>query len=425
MRSIFPNDLSIAEFAFILGINPWNMAGFGTNVPQNTTADLQSDGGGTGCCDATCWLDNGGISGQLSRADVSAAIMVAETKFFDHIGYYPAPRYAVEKVDYPQTRVIGVPNSMFTAHWEPKSVDLLGGYFRALGVELCAMLEEGAALVPTFNLDLKVGIPEVSLADGFEVTVTVPDGTTPEEIHLYFTEADRLEEPREQWEIRPIRVKQLTPTSMKISGAAYLLVKPVQQIRPDADCLDTLDDDNYVTTAEVWRCVTDTTQQGVLGWNIPGDCSNPPCRNTEQPFCALDVGDGICSAIAPSPAVWDEDTLAFKYVPLTICQVPAYVRVNYLSGFARRYGLMDRVHAQIIAYLAAAELDCTLCSCTCTGKKLALYRDYPKTVTDESDNGRGYTRTEKREYKKEYYPFGERTGEVKAWQLAEPKMVCR
>lgn len=427
MRSEFPNLLSLDEWALLMGIGSWRMAGFGVNVPS--TRVIRDNTMAADCCDLTCWFEYLYQKGQLSRQDVSIAIMEAESAFFQEIGYHPAPRYtANEKVNYPRAKdgMLGY-DSIFQPGGRLKSVQLRGGYLIGLGVQACTLVGE-PSIVLTSPLNMKVDVngTPTDVPDSFELTFTVPEGTTPAELQLFFTAADRFNEPRDQWEIRPINVS-IDPDTLlaTITGSSYLLVPPALRLAPDTECLDTLDTANYVESVELWRCTLDATDQGRFAWDVR-NCVTVPCDPVYQPFCALERGEPGCTYIAPSPASYDTDAGAFKHERLTICQVPDYVYANYVSGIPRVNGRMERLHALIIAQLAASYLECSLCACNCTRAKLEIYRDYAKVKTSEGESGirgDGYRPMELTDPDKNN-PFGQRFGQISAWRMARTRQIC-
>lgn len=420
MRSLYPNLLSLGEWARQMGLDPWKMAGF-RNSPVSPYDASVSGTQHTSC--PGIWSEMTFQRNQLARSDVSQAIMEAEDLFARTIGYWPAPKALVaEERKYPSANSFYGNAGVVTKTGRLKSLRLKYGHLIAVGLETETQLESAAAITLTFDMAYTVSIsPPKTVPDGFRLEVTVESGTQPDEIHLYYTEADRLNQPREQWEIRPIRV-EVDGTTAIITGEAWALGDPKKLMAINTDYLDATDTASYVDTAEVWRRQIDETTQGEFIWQGSGGCDDPPCGETRQTFCAS-VEKHLCSFIVPSPAVWDNNAEQFKQASCAVAAVPRRLEVNYVAGVRRVNGQMDATHARVIAMLAASLLECDIAACNCTKDRIERYAKYEGFMKDDGKGGvtgKQYERVKVAPNN----PFGERHGQARAWMTASKWVLC-
>lgn len=397
MRSEAPTLLSLSEFAVNMGLNPWFVAGYCTNVPKSPTVGNSNE------CDGY-WHEYTYQANLLSRQDVANAIMDAEYTFADAIGFWPAPHYEeLEEQRYPS----------YGGYFQPdgtlKAFKMRYGKLIRLGKQTRVVLHADVAAVLTDPLGLTVHLPngtDSPVPDTFTVSTTVPTGTAPEEVELYFTETDRLDQPQRKWQIRPIQV-EITGTAATITGRAWQLAPPALVLSTNASCMDALTD--YVESVEVVRVVTDETNHGEFAWpRTP--CAAPPCTEYTYSLCA-EIEEQERSTLAPRPATWDTPNSQFKAGRPDNCNPPSKVRINYTSGVPRTAdGEMDSDMASIISKLAASYLDCTSCACHCTKKRLEGWHLYEQ-ANYETPSGKG-----SRAILPDKNSFGYRHGAAEAWR---------
>lgn len=394
MRSEVPTLLSLSEFATIMGLNPFRVAGYCTNVPEVAFS-------GERCCDGH-WFEYTYQNNALSRQDVASAIYDAEQTFADAIGFWPAPHYAeLESHKYPGA------TGYYQADGSPKSVTLKYGKLNQFGKQTRVVLDDDASAILTnpLGLSVRIGGSDVPIPDTFTVSVAVPGGTLPEEMELYFTETDRLGEARRKWQIKPISVVILSGVAV-ITGRSWLLAPPELVKNTKAICMDARVD--YVDSVEVVRVVTDATDVGLFYWPT-APCSTPPCAESSYTLCS-GIKDADFSVITPTPALWNEENEVFKIGSPPNCAPPTKVKINYTSGYPRTEdGEMDADIASIIAHLAASFLDCESCACRCTKERLDKFQKYETIKVSDT----GY-----RPVLPEKNPFGERYGAMRAWREA-------
>ncbi len=414
MRSLYPNLLTLAEWAQFMGLDPWRMAGY-CNSPR--PADLSQGGN---CCDGI-WTEFGYQRNQLSRTDVSQAIMVAEELFAASIGYWPAPKAVVNEArNYPWGENALSYAGMLNRKGGFKSVRLRYAHALKLGVEVYELVDT-VSITPSFVMGYEAGQQEDPVPDHFTFDVLLPDGMTPDEIRVYHTAANRLNEPRDEWEIRPLSISMSGQTAT-VQGDAWLFGQPKLLIDANAPCLSATDiEGSFVAQVEVWRCHFDETQHGNFVWEDAG-CAAPPCSETRQSFCAS-IRVEPCSYVAPRPATYDSELQAFKWVTTCPPAPPRRLEVNYKSGILLSNYRMERRHGRVIAVLAASLLDCSICACGCTKERLDKYSHYEQALKDE---GIGGVKTFERikNPRQSENPFGERYGQLQAWMQARNWVIC-
>lgn len=381
MRASTETLLSLFEWGALLGIDPWELAQF--RSPREHAAQCES-----------VWMQHQWQQDYLSREEVAGAIAAAEAAIADELGYWPAPVYTTETVEYPRPAPhwLTVPKIVLPLRWSK----VHGG-----GVLARALIEPAAALV--LSDEDGDGVNET-----FTVTVAM-DVTDTSEIALYYTAADRNNAPLDEtWRIRPVEVT-VNGGLATIRGHAALLTKPALTFRVDAEALEPDDAANYVASAAVYRVYRDATatvdnpQQGVAIWDTPlNPCREAPCEQSSRPVCLVDrLTERAQARITPvAPSGCDH------------WRNPDSVRLHYLSGVPRVDGRMERQMAEIVARLATAWLPVEKCGCERSHRIISYWRALinaddttgePRPLTIEEVNN----------------PFGPRRGAVWAWQRVQ------
>lgn len=371
------NGLGLFQWAEHFGLSPWRVAGFGDKSPDC--------GGQANCCDGT-WFEYAHQRDQLARRDVIFAIQQAELEFSQVVGYWPSPVYTEgEKLYYPQS------GHSFHNGSGLKTIVAKYGKLIQAGQKVCTKIGDATVtLTSPLNMEVSDGADglnsgtTVEINDSFTATRVVPAGTLASELRFYHTEAARLGEPKEEWPIQGLKVS-VSGTTATISGRSWHLANPAVQMRTDCEELDPTSAGSFVTAIEVWRCTVDACEQGHFIYLNSG-CATPPCASSTYPFCTQIIDDRE-GRLAPYPADCDEDDV-FQRSVISECAAPDRVSLNYVSGIPfDAQGRMERGHARIIALLAASYLDCTVCACDCTKKRLEKYAEPPKVKISEGRSG--------------------------------------
>jgi hypothetical protein len=421
MRSALQTGLTLTEFAEIFSaIHPWKLAqiGFGevatpslgptTAFPGRQTANKANCG--------PCVFEYGYQDGRISRTDIVEAIAQAELLWANFTGFWPSPRYFPQEeialgndcrrwwADCCDSENAPDPRNLLQLNW---------GYVQSVGRELLTLLNNNVAV--TRNDADADTIAEVFTSD----PVPVPDCTVGDDVRVFFRAADRLDQPLEEWEIRPVRVViddsggagNWTAT---INGPAYLLVQPARVLVVNPECQFAVEDDTYVDGLEVYLRSTDTSQQGVALWN-------DGCAATLQVLCASDLWKKQGLITAQSVTLESEDPvdpcepmrIEAACVALNQTECPQRLLVNYRAGYPLKNGRMDRHIGRSIAYLAAALLARNFCGCGCDEDNdiLGWYRSLRLYGAKENILAVSMKQIEN--------PFGPERGAIMAWETAK------
>jgi hypothetical protein len=167
----------------------------------------------------------------MSRSDDRRAINVAEQKLQTFLGYDVSTRYRSE--GYPVGYLKQLPRASAYGNWGGYYG---GGYGSALLTLNVGKLQRIATVSYTKLADIAVTLSDEDsdkLADTF--TATFADSTSdPASVIVAFSAADQpnsygtdaSSNPLD-WQVRPATVTRLNPTTLQVTGPAWLLVKPV------------------------------------------------------------------------------------------------------------------------------------------------------------------------------------------------------
>lgn len=360
--------LSLDQWGDILGISPWDLNQFSYPAAK-----------GAQCTDVLFQYPY--QRDHLSREEIARAIADAEAMLAEELHYWPYPRYIVnEEVQYPRPHQRQLYGFSGTPRGEWKTVPLQWHRYMSGGV---------------FNRTLLGDTVSITLTDPdgdtvkelFTAVLTVPAGTNPAEIGLYFTPTDRLGEPlSEIWRIRPVNVT-VSGTTATITGHSTLLVKPVLTQGVNVEKLDAKVETNYVATLEGWRVFTDTSAtaelpyQGVAAWkNIP-DCTQD-CTFEIKELCLGEHSNsqGRVFASFGTPSSWPFPD-----------REPDRLYVNYVAGMPLVNGKMEAEMARIVTYLSVSLLANEKCGCERTNRIIAQWRERITRFVDISNKAAAYS----------------------------------
>jgi len=395
MRASTPSQVSLAQFAKILGLDPMHFAGgYSTLRPR-----------GGDCHDIWRqyqWQEHG----KASREEIARALYKAEEDVAYLLGYWPAwkwiadERYALARwQEYPNLREIRI-----TAKWS----HMISG-----GAEAVADIDAG---------DVARGADIDTDGDGFaETAVFTIDNVLAtwelDEIRACFKEYAVLDAANcrtdpssesydEAWEVRPLRLIR-AGTTVTAYIPVWHLFRPQLSEALDADHIDADAAGSYVDTLGFYRVYNDPSSQAQFMWGT--DCyNNASCAWATQTGCmrAPDPRNGI---VAVGPGAYDEDTELYTATNWTQGVVPDAVRLWYMAGLPRPApGLVDHTMARLITQVACARLDYPACTCGNVQTLVAEWRENAAKATRE----RQYTFTADMISN----PLGMRVGEVLAYQ---------
>lgn len=400
MRANTPTLLSLAEFFEIIGMHPFYANQLGVNIPARSRGD----------CQTVLYQEIWQNSDNLARQEIADAIALAENRFYEIAGFWPAPKYIeTERHDYPKYYDKRYVNAYTQPDWRYKAIKTNAGYVQAVGTETLTLLNAAVAVTPQdYDGD--------GFDEAFSATVAVAAGTDPNTIAAFFTATDRLNNPLTDWEIRPLSVT-VAGLVATIIGGRYLLVQPNLTLEYAPQSLDATAAASYVTEIEVYTRTTDTSDTGSLIWERIWDtCADnqdgtSPCDVVVDTACWI-ARDKDSGWLAPVPALWDADISSFTYSCPTICyRPPDRVTLNYLAGYPRQSnGRMNRTLARIVSMIAVQYVENRKCGCNRVDVRLESWRQYPSDgqsnvfITPEQANN----------------PLGSSRGYMEAWNLLYP-----
>lgn len=360
MRANIRTLLSLFEYAEIIQLNPFWVSQIREGIPRKGQAQNIS-------CDHTMYQSSWQGFEHLGREEIAQSIVHAEKLVAKLTGYYPAPKYFTEEPH-------SYPGYTMRRNYFPY-VQARHRLIQAIGTEMLTAVGDTAVTLSssysgTFN-------------DTFTATITVPAGTTADEIAAFFIAVDRAGLSLAQTEIKPLTVS-ISGTTATFKGHITLLVKPVHQVAPDAPELDATAAGTYVTQISVYRRTVDLSDTGSLVWVKPTDCANPPCE-VEMKTACFSMRDAKKGWLEPVPATYDEEAAAFALSdPYCVNTLPHQVKVNYLAGYPRQEdGRMDYGFARAVALLATSLLPNRTAGCNRADQRILYYRNLP---VDESGN---------------------------------------
>jgi hypothetical protein len=378
-----PTLLGLDDWAAIMGISPWAF----------NQLDVSYLGASESC---DVWYQHTWQRGQtLTREDVARAVADAEAMIAHELTYWPAPKFTIgEKISYPHPYQAAAPSYWRNNLWRLKDVKTKWGYVNIPGIEARTTLGETVAI--TLSDSDGDGYDDWFTSDA--VSTSVMDL---EEIAAYLCDADRpdsvVSETDECWRLNPVRVnRDLLAGTITVSGPIWLLVKPELALLPAPSVLNPTDAAMYVDAIKVVRRYVDTGTQGEVVFE-QSPCGAAPCETLEVCAC-FGERDAKMGYVIPQ-AVGDSGSGG----TCTSCTyAPDFVRIHYLSGYRLEHNgsyRMDRLHAQMVARLAAALLPNKSCV-TCSETQIDHWRGVDEDLPfDEMVN-----------------PFGMQRGAVWAWK---------
>lgn len=367
----------------------------------------------------------------VSRSDIRRTIQEAQDKLREVLRYDVEPTYRVDTVDFSKWYESGgVRWGYLDGAGRYTTVRLPVGKLRAIGTERLDVIKETAGIEP-LDLDSD-GFPE-----RWSVSVTVPDGTTADEVAVYFESRDRFDGspigPR--WRIEPVNVRLYTGgsdcgecTIAEISGPLYLLVRPFIYERVESE-LPPNNPSIYVKYVSVYRRYTDTngsttaTAQAVLKWDrFPcwsGCYENDRVTSTDPAAVGTAVGrvqmtDPAVGIVAPLEAAYNSTAGTWSTDCWTSTRTPDRVEIRYLAGHPLKDGQMDPAMARLVLMLTVADLDAPPCG---SEEALRRVKEYRQDLAVISGNGDEKFAIPDREVRS--CPWGTRRGHVLAYRQAK------
>lgn len=360
----------MSEWAGIIGMSPWLCSQVGE--PRE---DLGIEGTS---CERVFMQDPWQSSDALTRSDIVEALLQAESLVAKVLNYYPSLKFLQETVAYPRSANYELGQLWYGMSGRLKSIPTNYKKIYSVGVYTLDLVEADVVLTT-----------DDPYSDGFDtkwsLTVTIPSGTTSDQLKVYYNETDRLDLTLAESEIYPVSVS-ISGNTATISGHMTQVIKPANFLKLNPQILDATVSAIYADELDVYIQSIDLAQSGTLQWNIgtyfPVWCEDPPCQVTEYSACFVPT-NAERGFIAPIPATYDSDVENYERIYPCIAFAPDMVQVNYISGIPKVNGKMQEPFNRIVAYLATALLPNRSCGCLHADLRLSYFRDLP---TDYSGN---------------------------------------
>lgn len=351
--------LPLDSWAAILGISPWEFNGF--VFPAAKSAQCRD------VFHKFQWQTD-----HLSISEVADAIADAEQMIANELLYWPAPYYVVDEViQYPRNRnrqAWGFAGDI-RGEWKTFSVNwhkvIKGGVINRTLIGTITLAGGGITLS---DLD----------GDGIQetFTATITDAavgliTDANELGLYFVAANRHgEDVGEVWRVRPVDVS-ISGNVATFQGHRTLLANPSKAYAVAPADMVATDAANYITSLDCYRTFTDDTAtealpyQGVAIWKDNPDCADQDCTFSIYPLCLGQHQNeqGQIFASYGSACDWPFPT-----------READRLQINYVSGVPLVNGKMEKIFAQMVAYLSVSLLANERCGCDRTNRILAKLR---------------------------------------------------
>ena len=364
--------LSLQRYGRIMGLDPVHFAG---GYSDNAFPVM-----GNRCEDVWpryAWQ----ASDRVSHHDLAVAIADAERDLANALNYWPAPMWVHNEThDYPGYFRPEVRSGFHNIQSKYKGITTKWKKVLKVGSRATTLIGQATTGAGTLVFSDADG-------DGWDDTATITLSTTVtdiREIKVYFAGTGAFP----SWEIRPIKSISITGGVVTITLDIWLLIDPVllsAAPTPESFAAINLNTTaNYVTSVDVYREYVDSTARSCQfiwagsdsGSSLFGVCSNcsgagcPECADTTQDSC-MALRDPEAGIVAPSVAVYNEDTGSWQSTTPTVCTAPDLVKLWYYAGDATdlymagiAHDPLDHYWAYTIAMLATARLEKPFCSCT-------------------------------------------------------------
>lgn len=361
-----------------MGLHPWHfwqLAGV-TVVPVN------------GDCNSVTYEYDWQGSDTAGRATIRDAVARATAMLTAYLGYRPFPAFA--------EAVVPVRNG---AAWLPE------GHILALGTERLETITDGVGVTPSAR-------DGGNLYDTFTATVAIPSGMTltADQVVCAFAAGDRDGEPTDaRWQIGPVRVTVASGT-VTVTGRRWLLVRPALLESATGRALDPLSASSFVSSIALYQRTADT-----IGAT---PATAPVVLHYDQDMC----GEWASSTAVGSGIITNGLTGQVRVQATGAgcgCERPATrATIRYQAGLPLTAEGVAKPHADMLAWLTAAELKRRICACRETNERLwQLQQDLTLQGTETERFGPPQEDLTN--------PFGPRRGHVQAWRLARQHVLLR
>lgn len=362
--------LALEEWRQVVGYNPLHFWG----LSDPTYAPL------TSACNAVVREYGWQGDDAAGRDDIRRAIMTAEERLRELLGYATAQRYVEKTFEWPQLWNSAYKRYGYAAAdntWA--TIELPNdAKVRSVGVEKMTSIAINHALGVAQDLDSD------GLAETYQITVatTVTDAS---QIGVYFSASERYtnESASDRWRIKP--------SAIVISGGNAVIQIPIwQTVKPALyqgfapAGLDTSVAANYATTVDVFQRTTEVdgdtldTVQAYLTWTTQPwpTCAGPSITNASDPaayavalarVALVDPENGI---LGIGESVKNVATGIWSSVFNSNFRPPDLVTIRYCAGDSADLGQMKLKWRTVVTRLACAEMMRRVSTCDLANREI-------------------------------------------------------
>lgn len=356
MFSIVDTQFSLLEWAETIGIHPFSLAQI-----SEPRAKIR----GTDCTDVF-YQNPYNSNNQLSREQIADCISRAESMISNFLSFWIAPKHEHDVIPYV------APKEDFRGFYSSPQQKLRYGILNRFGVY---SITEHETDVSVNYLPNPIPAAPNNFPKTFTISVTVPSGTLPRDVLVFFSEADRgtLSIDAMQPRVRGASVT-VSGTTATITGPAMLLIKPELMLDYAPQKLDARTLTNYVETVDIYLQSYDSENPALYTYYPLADCESLPCLPETVTGCVL-VADNPGGLVHVFPAEYANG----RWQALQSCDLVHWdirgARVDYETGVPRdNLNRIARPYASLIARLATALLPERTCGCTQADNQIQYYR---------------------------------------------------
>jgi hypothetical protein len=361
------------------------------------------------------------MADRLARIEIVNALIDVESLMKTQMLYSIAPHYVEEEIRlplYPDRRFDFFGYAASDARW--RTVTLSETHLIDVGVETLLEIEAPAVVYSDMDMD---GLNDTATLT-FPTTVTDPD-----QIAVYFSSADRFDgsPAGERWRVAPARVS-ITGGTATVQLKAWQCVRPILYEGFSAASIDPSVSSNFVTTLEVYQRYTsagtgwDTCQavliwetrpypQWALAWGYPTSKTDPAGMAYGMARCGVrDKDKGI---VTFGESVYDQSTGEWNmnYNFGYWCRPPDRIIVRYRAGYPLEEGRIAAKFRRVVARFAAAQMTRQIAANDTSNRELY------DAQFDLSNTMRGGTEAHAIHQNKLMAPWGQRRGQIEAWDF--------
>ena len=408
------NLLSLENFRRVIAYHPWHFWQLADTEIIPVTSNCNT------IVRQYAWqnTDAGG------RVDILEAIEHAESSLAELLTFWPMPRYAEATRQYPQFLDRGI--------WKVSHADADGrwmdqkipseGFIQAMGPESLTLLGSQAVTLSDADGD---SLDEIFTLAGVATTETDPDN-----IAVYFSSADRLDDVLDNWRILPVEVT-ISGGSVVITGKSWQIVRNILYEGAASVSIDPTVAGNYAATLDVYVRktnvvgITNDEAQALLIWetnpypNWAICCSSDSVSDSSTDPAAEAMGiarAGIRNSemgiVNFGRSDYNATTGIWSAVNWGICRPPDRVTFRYYAGYPLVNGDMAKKMQVAVARLAAAELTNKIAACDVSSREMHKWQfDLSRSNLPEE-----YAFFSQNDLEN---PLGTRRGHVYAWKFVK------